>query len=1179
MRKLSFVLFALVVAGAVGYLLWSAGSSIAPRTVERTSAPEAARPAAASDAPKSGPSAAELAIAAPLDVTAEERSDAANAARTDVTIKARLKGRVALSTRTPADEALEVFAVTAAKDRSALTEIAQADAEQPSKELLGRAPVAADGTFELPLTQESGTVHVFAFGRYASSRATVPAQVEVPGSSGPGRPSDPSEAMETLSVPVELGTWIRGTLALPANAEESERDALGEVAISVGGSGTQAWNTQMGGGGNGENRSVRSQDGRTFELRSLYGTSQFTLFARPEGKPDALPRFAAGRSEPTEASPGSRRDVTIAFSRGGALTGRVQDENGAPVADVKVEARIDPKMMGMGGDVAREAKSGSDGTFSLAAVRAGKAKLQLEKSGYLMELHDIEIVDGETRDGGDFELTHGGHVSGVVLWSNRTPAAGAKVTLGFDMAALTGLNAFNAWRGNEGSATAGADGAFTIGGLGGGPFGLRAEAPPAGVEDKKENAERFWRASLAGVAPGTEGLELVLAAPEGVQGRVVDESGAPVTRFELVARAEVRSLIPGIGGPEIRRSFEADDGRFVLAGLDRGGWELFALAPGFGDAEPVQVELPRESSAAPVELVLVHAATVAGVVYGPDGQPVAGAIVQRSIEMADIQRRFRPTNEPQRAVTIEDGSFTFAPLSAGRAGLVARAEGAASSERVDVEVAPAEKKSGVEIRLRRGGTLTGEIYGDDGKPKASANVLAQESAQRYAQRMVRSDSQGRFREEHLEPGTWQVIYMAWMSDDGGMPEGADTASMLGSMKMTTATIKDGEETHVTLGAPPKNPVRVHGHVRSHGEAVGGVTLNFMADGTKGLAGLKFVSVAADGSYETRLDGAGRYLITVQSFGNAGEQQAYEFARRIPQEPEHVLDIELPGARISGRVLDDEGRPALRARVSLTARGAVPNGTLLGGRYSEITTDEDGRYVMRWLEPGDYTISAGGALFGGILGADKPLGREVRDVSVAGDTDLDGIDFRLERSGSVSGIVRATNGQPVEGAAIFVRDENERLLERLSLSQTGSDGRYTYLGLAEGRYTVTARAKGSASAAAVGIAIKSGETTEADLVVEAATLLVVKLVDSKETEVAADVLVTDEKGRQVNGLLTVAELMAVFQEGGFSSNEQRIGPLAPGLYTVTATAPDGRSANKTVSLGGEAERKLTLRLRE
>ena len=47
---------------------------------------------------------------------------------------------------------------------------------------------------------------------------------------------------------------------------------------------------------------------------------------------------------------------------------------------------------------------------------------------------------------------------------------------------------------------------------------------------------------------------------------------------------------------------------------------------------------------------------------------------------------------------------------------------------------------------------------------------------------------------------------------------------------------------------------------------------------------------------------------------------------------------------------------------------------------------------------------------------------------------------------------------------------------------------------------------------------------------------------------------------------------------FSSKEQRIGPLPPGSYTVTAVLDDGRSAKKTVKLTGRAERKVKLRAR-
>ena len=45
-----------------------------------------------------------------------------------------------------------------------------------------------------------------------------------------------------------------------------------------------------------------------------------------------------------------------------------------------------------------------------------------------------------------------------------------------------------------------------------------------------------------------------------------------------------------------------------------------------------------------------------------------------------------------------------------------------------------------------------------------------------------------------------------------------------------------------------------------------------------------------------------------------------------------------------------------------------------------------------------------------------------------------------------------------------------------------------------------------------------------------------------------------------------------------SNAQRIGPLPPGEYKVTATADDGRSYTKPVTLRAGAERKLKIRLK-
>jgi hypothetical protein len=54
-------------------------------------------------------------------------------------------------------------------------------------------------------------------------------------------------------------------------------------------------------------------------------------------------------------------------------------------------------------------------------------------------------------------------------------------------------------------------------------------------------------------------------------------------------------------------------------------------------------------------------------------------------------------------------------------------------------------------------------------------------------------------------------------------------------------------------------------------------------------------------------------------------------------------------------------------------------------------------------------------------------------------------------------------------------------------------------------------------------------------------------------------------------------MSVFSGGGISSDEQRVGPLAPGKYRLEATSEDGRSAKKSVTLEGQGERRIRLRL--
>src|SRR5207247_2428457 len=116
------------------------------------------------------------------------------------------------------------------------------------------------------------------------------------------------------------------------------------------------------------------------------------------------------------------------------------------------------------------------------------------------------------------------------------------------------------------------------------PFVVEARAlpPGAGAPEGRAKERAMHRARAEGVKPGTSGLELVLRAPEGVAGRVVDEAGAPVAKFELQAKRQGKGMLGSLGQEETRDEYEDPQGRFLFTGLVEGTWRIYAVADGFG---------------------------------------------------------------------------------------------------------------------------------------------------------------------------------------------------------------------------------------------------------------------------------------------------------------------------------------------------------------------------------------------------------------------------------------------------------------------------------------------------------------------------------------------------------------------------------------------------------------------
>jgi protocatechuate 3,4-dioxygenase beta subunit len=301
--------------------------------------------------------------------------------------------------------------------------------------------------------------------------------------------------------------------------------------------------------------------------------------------------------------------------------------------------------------------------------------------------------------------------------------------------------------------------------------------------------------------------------------------------------------------------------------------------------------------------------------------------------------------------------------------------------------------------------------------------------------------------------------------------------------------------------------------------------------------------------------------------------------RVPEQPDYEHDILLPVAGISGTVRNSDGSLARDCRVSLMVEGAVPNSALLGEHYAEIATDERGNYELVWLHAGTYTVGVGGSSFGGMFGSSSTAPpRQLRSgLRVSEGEWLRGVDFELGEPGSIHGSVRDAAGKPLSGAAIFVRDGQGRLLERLSMLTSDSAGRFDVPGLEPGEYALLARTTDLVTGHDVRAVVRKGEASEVELVVSGGTKLIISLANEQGERVDCRVEVTDQDGRQVNGMMSLEQVMAALAQGRFSTKEQEIGPLAPGKYRVVATTTDGKTVTKPVTLSGQPERRLNLTL--
>lgn len=188
------------------------------------------------------------------------------------------------------------------------------------------------------------------------------------------------------------------------------------------------------------------------------------------------------------------------------------------------------------------------------------------------------------------------------------------------------------------------------------------------------------------------------------------------------------------------------------------------------------------------------------------------------------------------------------------------------------------------------------------------------------------------------------------------------------------------------------------------------------------------------------------------------------------------------------------------------------------------------------------------------------------------------DFQLEAPGDLEVTVIGLDGQQLSEAGIFLRDSQGRPVEPFSLARTEPTGRCLVRGLAPGDYTVMARKGLAVSAESPPVRVVTGKKAKLELRLEEGTVLWIKLKDSEGEDVRASISVRDtDSGKDWASFFGMDDLQVLYMEGAFSPTEHRLGPLPPGKYRIEARSETG-SKSKPVTLRGEPERKITLRLK-
>ena len=591
---------------------------------------------------------------------------------------------------------------------------------------------------------------------------------------------------------------------------------------------------------------------------------------------------------------------------------------------------------------------------------------------------------------------------------------------------------------------------------------------------------------MVSLAPGEDEtvahFDLVAAAV--VEGRVEDRSGAPIPDAvlhimdtelgidDVYAQPIYRNFRRIVDNQEaglsklIRSEIETQERVPASTRSDEEGHFRFEWAPvgepfniqavhpeyAVGDSRPLLMSAGEERR--DIVIVLDAGATIMGTIRDEQGQPIAGARVGAVDAMAipqgtltafsNVASIFIARQAADSVQSDSQGRYVIPRLAPGRYRVVASAEGYQYGISSDVELARDELAEGVNVVLRAGAMISGQVMGPDRAGLKNAYVAAiAPNLQQPEYDYTETDDGGHYQLKHLRP-TSAYMLVAWADGYGWQLANFITPPReeMDFILEPDATIRGRVIDAVTKAPIPEFRIQP-------APAGMGFDMYIILVAQLLEQGVKpsYPVNDPDGRFEISRLAAGDYRLTFTADGYIAKSEMV--AGLQPNEIRGDLLIELtPGSGVEGVVVEagEEGRPIPGARVTEGRPQDKWAAAMLEYKQNEAYTDQEGRFYIAGL-PNGQNVSLFASAEGYVtdqVSAPVPVPE--------GET----VVLRLKPSASLSGqVVAAPDDHPVAGASVFP-GQGGLLGRPENAAQTDPDGRFLLHNVAPGSVRLTVR---------------------------------------------------------------------------------------------------------------------------